>query len=276
MAIKDFEEIKKEIIKEFGKLLKKEQIIHGIKAHDAYGHSAGTPMEEWVKTKLKEAGWEVYYPNEFLTKIFEKIGKNQKKIEKYRNNIWWGKLLIIKTQIKDFIDGKHLHRWQQEGADLVLIRRDFFKDAEKIMLLNVKSHNIGRASRDPNIMSGQRLLIFLHELIQKEEVEELLKNINLFFIGVDYKVSGDNGIIEGVQVKDLYKLDTSKIPQINFDAAIQIQWHVKDMVEIEQTKAQFIKRLAKTFKNRWDKHSKHKSEKYEKLVEDIQTILKDD
>ena len=61
---------------------------------------------------------------------------------------------------------------------------------------------------------------------------------------------------------------------INFDAAIQIQWHVKDMTEIEQTKLQFIERLANSFILQWRNHDMRKSEKYEKLVKDINEELK--
>ena len=273
MAIKDFEKIKKEIIDKFKELLKQKQVISSINTEDAYGHSAGTPMEEFVKHKLIEAGWEVYYPNRFLNKIFNKIGKDRTKIEKYTEDKWWGTLLFSKKQIIDFLADKKVNRWQQEGADLVLVRDDFFDNAEDIILINVKSHNLDRDSRAPNIMSVQRLLEFFKRILNKDNYEELLTKINLLFIGVDYKIKDGNCILKNVHVKDLYKLDSSQIPQINFDAAIQLQWHVCDMVEKEQTKKEFILTLAKCFKEQWDKHSEKKSKKYTKLVKEIKFIL---
>jgi putative N-acetylmannosamine-6-phosphate epimerase len=93
---------------------------------------------------------------------------------------------------------------------------------------------------------------------------EVLDKVNLWFIGIYYRQSENHTIIEDVYIKDFFKLDVKKIPVINFDAAIQIQWHVKDMVEIEdQDKLTFIEKLADTFMEQWQGHVKGKQEKYE-------------
>jgi hypothetical protein len=49
---------------------------------------------------------------------------------------------------------------------------------------------------------------------------------------------------------------------------------VKDMKEKEQTKLQFIERLANSFISQWRNHSKKKSDKYERLVNDINENVK--
>jgi len=268
------EEIKERIKEQFASILKagQETEISGIE-EDSYGHSAGTPFEEWVKSRLTDNGWIVYYPNEFVVKLCQRIDRRQNLIEVLREN-WWSSLLVRREQINDCIAGKRVGRWQQEGADLVLLYGDdLLRDSESVILLNVKSHNIIRKSRPPNIMSGQRLLQFFHEILVKRGYKTKLERLEIWFIGIGYVVENSNALIQEVYVKDLFKLDASKIPQINFDAAIQIQWHVKDMVEKDQSKTEFIRDLCKTFLMQWKKHAKNKEEKYIKLVTEIDQIL---
>ena len=241
---------------------------------DAYGHLAGTRVEEWMRQRLIKKNWQVFYPNTFLEKVFRRVGRDRQKIEKIINENWWGSLLVTRRQIFDFLDGKHIGRWQQEAADLVLFyENDILKDSENVVLLNVKSHNISRESRPPNIMSAQRLLEFLHKIVVQKGFDGQLEKVQLWFLGVGYISKKSIGTIQEVHLKDLFKLDISEIPQINFDAAIQIQWHVKDMIEIKQSKKEFVRNLAKTFLDQWREHAKGKGEKYTKLVKDIEEAL---
>jgi hypothetical protein len=274
------EEIKALVAQEFVVIRRetKELEVPGL-LEDALGHAAGTRMEGWVnerlKQRLREKGLQVYYPNEFLFEIFKQIGKDEKLIKAKIQENWWGSLIFTRKHISEFMQDKRVTPWQQEGADLILFYgNEIVKHSEFIILLNVKSHNIDRASRPPNIISAQRVLKFLHEIIVKKGYEDKLERLQYWILGVNWKFVDSKAIIQDVQLKDLFKLDVSKI-EINFDAAIQIQWHVKDMVEKEQTRVEFITQLTNRFLTKWQKHSQGKTRRYEKLVLQINSILND-
>jgi len=264
-------QIRGQIVSEFEKTLQnvKARKIVGLSKSDAYGHEAGMPVESWAINVLRANGWKAYYPNEFLAEVFSGIGKDEIKITRALTNIWWAPLLVSRQQIKKFISGEVLGRWQQEGADIVL---KYGASIEQVILINVKSHESKRSSRPPNIMSAQRLIEFFHGILRRNA--EMINRVELWFLGVYYSASEKGAEASSVFIRDLFKLDTSQIPQINFDAAIQIQWHIEDMVEIQQSKPEFIKRLAETFITEWRTHSRSKTKKYEKLVGEISHLIK--
>ena len=76
-------------------------------------------------------------------------------------------------------------------------------------------------------------------------------------------------------IRELFKLKLSELQQINFDAAIQIQWHVKDMIEAEQARTTFIAELGDTFIAQWKSHSRNKTERYTELVKTLKERLSD-
>ena len=78
-----------------------------------------------------------------------------------------------------------------------------------------------------------------------------------------------------IYLKDLFKLKVFKIPEINFDAAIQLQWHIKEMEENpEQTKEKFIKDLAIEVQKRWKEFSERRTREFDDLVNSILSILR--
>lgn len=282
----DFEakDIRKIIEAKFGDILRdtEKRKVMQLERRDAYGHEAGIPIEEWVKDCLGEIDWEiqVYFPNVFLEKFFSNTDNDESKLKEALQQTWWGfkfgrdRLLVTEKQIKEFVRGNPLGRWQQEAGDIVLFYgRDFIKDANDVILLNVKSHYIERRSRAPNIMSAERLLKFFNEFLNRDDTYKILEKVNLWFIGVDYATSNDETIVTNIHTRDLFLLDISKLPQINFDAAIQIQWHVKDMVEIEQDRLAFVENLADTFMVQWKNHVRSKQEKYDSLAENLKGLI---
>lgn len=263
-------DIKKKVKEQLQNELKtKKVILDTLMKVDAYGHEAGMPFEDWVRDVLSK-NWDISPPNEFVVRALTPVKKDEEAILQYLSKQWWGELLFCKKQIRIYLEGKHVDRWQQEGADLVIFYgKDLQKEPEKVILLNVKSHEVNRDSRPPNIMSAQRLLMFFHNITRKPNFDRILNFVELWFVGVSWEASKKGAIVKDVVIKDLFKLDVEKIPQINFDAAIQIQWHVIDMVEKEQTKIEFIENLSSMFIQKWKRHSESKGKKYEKLVDDI-------
>lgn len=274
------QDIRKRIEQAFSESVRtgKQNTVPGFEKADAYGHEAGAPIERWVKTSLENIDWGdwhigVYFPNEFLQTVFSRIGRNKDRIVEALNSTWWGPLIVSKKQIGRFVEGHAVDRWQQEGADIVVsYGADVLEDINDVVLINAKSHDVERASRPPNIMSAQRLLEYFAFILERKDLLKLLEKVNLWFLGVDYSVEDNKATVSDVHIKDLFSLHLAKLPQINFDAAIQIQWHVRDMVEKSQDKLAFMKELAETFMKQWKSHSGRKEEKYEKLVRRIKKL----
>jgi len=145
-----------------------EAIIEGL--NTSFGHESGTLVEKWTKSKLikeEQLSERVFFPDEFLTKVFTTIGKDETKIEQFLEKTWWGfkfgkdRLLVTQKQINDFISGEKIERWQQEAGDIIVFYgNDLQADLNSILMVNVKSHNEARASRPPNIISAERLMKF--------------------------------------------------------------------------------------------------------------------
>ena len=258
----------------FSKLLDsdEEQIISI--SSGSYGHATGDTIEALLLGHLQECGLDAYYTNQFVEEVFKLVGPNKNRLENYLDGIWWSKLPLYSTQQKkNFLNGKPVGSYQQAGADIVVFYGDdLYREPEKVILINAKSHSLDRKSRAPNIISAQRLLEFCRELLRSDND---LEYAEYWFIGVNHKQINDRQAqVEDIIVKDLFKIDVSKITQINFDAAIQIQTHIEDMVEIEQTKAQFIKSLSSRFIQDWQHHRDKKEEKYVKLYDEINALLR--
>lgn len=147
-------EIRKVIEKEFKEILKnpERKRIPILRRRDAYGHEAGIPIEEWVKSNLENINWKVrvYFPDEFLREVFSNIGRDENKIKRVLQKTWWGfkfernRLLVTEKQIRSFTRNGIVERWQQEAGDIVLFYGDEIPTdiINEIILLNVKSHYI--------------------------------------------------------------------------------------------------------------------------------------
>lgn len=266
-------EIENTVEEYFKNLLESDDEIIISISSKSYGHATGDTIEELLLNHLQECGLDAYFTSDFVEEVFKTIGPNKRRLERSLDKIWWSKLPLYSTNQKNnFLKGKPVGSYQQAGADIVIFYgEDLAKEPEKAILVNAKSHSLDRKSRAPNIISAQRLLEFCRELLKEEE---MLEYAEYWFIGVNHKqINKDNAKVKDILVKDLFKIDVSKIPQINFDAAIQIQSHVEDMAQLDQNKKQFIKDLINRFIESWNHHKNKKEEKYIKLYNDITLLL---
>ena len=186
---------------------------------------------------------------------------------------WWSPLLLNRKAVEGYLERGVCQKWQQAGADLTMAQGRYpFTGVNDLVLLNVKSHELGRASRPPNIMSGLRLLEFFDRILVDKNSYALLNATNLWLVGIGYRdVSPVK--VEEVKVLDLFRIDVTDISQINFDAAIQLQFRVSDMEERPQSKLDFISALSERFLNDWRRHVTQKDAKFTRLVDRIQGNL---
>ena len=265
-----FESVLQEVLKDEAKTSIGEPV-----SRDAHGHEVGRPIEDWLVRILNEyeVGTRSFLSHEFIENVLKAFGfKERQNIDKFFQRPWWASLLVTKMQLTSFLRGEAVPRWQQAGADIVVFLGDDLEtEFDKVVLLNVKGHNINRKSRPPNIMSAQRLLYFFNGILQRPASD--LDKCNLWFVGTNYSIEGTRAKIEELYLRDLFLLDLEFLPQINFDAAIQLQWHVHDMVERRQTRLDFIESLADKFISEWRNHMNRKNEKYEELVTEIKGLI---
>jgi len=256
----------------------------------ASGSASGLPFEEWTKeaienyAKKNNIQIKVFLQEEFLREVVDKL-KNRgyttpQRIENFLyENTWWGlkpssqgqHYFFSKRQLEDAIAGRDVRAYQQSIADLVVFYGDdLIADINKIVAINVKSHDLGKHSRHPNIVSAKRLLEYFNDILEKNP--SYLDDFELWFIGIYYERRGSYAHLSQneVYLRDLFKLKISEIPVINFDAAIQLQWHIKEMEEDpSQTKEDFIKNLAVETQKRWKEFSEKRTEVIDNLVGSI-------
>lgn len=238
-------------------------IVEGL---DEFGHITGDAMESWIYDVFSTMSeFQTFKPHDFLNRLAERPDMD---LEKFLNRVWWSKLLLIgKPKPND----EAYKKTQQEGADLILCDNwENIHEDPNVVLVNVKSHNAGKSSRDPNIMSALRLLKFLKNILINSNRDIFLDQMSYWFVSVSHM---DNHI-KTINMRDLFLLDTTQIPLINFDAAIQIQWHVHKMIQIPtQTKLQFIEGLTSRFEFQWSHHKESKDRIYGEMIKDIKNSL---
>ena len=269
----DFSELKKKIEKELMQVINStpKDYLPSLNS-TSFGHSSGIVFEDWVETKLKNLGYNVSSMNIFLEKLFQNLD-DAKLIEMQK--LWWYDIMQSDGHLREFRELEKVDKTQQDIADLVLslAQNNTIEELENIVIINVKSHNLQKKSRPPNIISAERLLKICGSMIDRGDFANNINKTELWFIGVDYEIYDEGGVPKEVNIKSLTKLDISKVPQINFDAAIQIQWHVKDMIEENQSGIDFIKNFLIVFLSEWEKHIRNKTTKYNSIVDKIKRNL---
>jgi len=250
----------------------------------ATGSASGLPFESWTRDMLRSCGFLAFLQEEFLEYVVKEMkhkGYASNRIEyMITKETWWGlgNYVISSSQLDAALRGRKIPTYQQSMADIILFYgNDIVQDLNDVILINVKSHDIDRESRDPNIISAKRVLEFFKDLLEKSirsKSPQFIDKANLWFIGIYYKRYEGYSKIVGIYVKDFFKLDVTKIPVINFDAAIQIQWHVKNMIEREDIdKLSFIESLANEYLKRWQEFVKRRTIKLEETVNELKRLV---
>jgi len=236
-----------------------------------YGHDIGAKLEAYARNMLQKSlpGLErqmtACWPHEFLNKLQRKHQASGLDHINAVAGTWWGNLLLQgKPTLKAY------QQTQGMGADLVCHHEETPDDAGAVILINVKSRNTARKGRPPNIISAYRLLNYFSNMCYPLAARGLLEEIRYWVLGFDHK----SGVVQNAHVKDLLKLDVSRMPPINFDAAMQIQWHVGDMATLpRQTPREFISKFTTKFNEDWKKHKERRDERIHKSTDAVQKSL---
>ena len=263
-----------------------------------HGSAAGLPFERWVKEVLSDkrdsnCGFNAYLQEDFISFIVERLRKDLRKSNEeirkiIRNETWWGieDYVISDSQLDNALKGKAPDIYQGSMADIIvyygkdkLQPSDYLDDINNVLLINVKSHDEKKRSRPPNIISALRLLKFGRDLLKRGR--NFLEKANLLFVGIYYE-EVENGvgnknrcvIIKDIHIRDLFKLRVDAMPPINFDAAIQIQWHVREMKEDEHIdKLTFLEKLAEKYQKEWRGFMTSRTNEMEEIVKQVRDLI---
>jgi hypothetical protein len=255
-----------------------DKTVHGI-SRRVHGSAAGIPFEEWVVNALKSCKLNAFLQEGFVEYVVKEL--RELGFSSFIENIvfektWWGSYVVSESQLKAALINEKPTVYQQSLADVIVFYgSDVTRDLNDVLIINVKSHDVSKLSRPPNIISALRVLEFGKDLLTKAQYyPDFIDKANIIFVGIYYSIKDNIGRIVDIYVKDFFKLDVNKMPPINFDAAIQIQWHVRDMVENSTIdRITFLENLAKKYLIEWQKFMRERTKDIENLINELNNLI---
>jgi len=240
---------------------------------EATGSATGLPFEKWFLTELsKNMEIKTMGKSAFLKGLVIESGE-QFDVSNLQKETWWAKVQQLSPNVIKQLESGKEPKLQQALGDVIVICGASLND---IVLVNVKATELVESKpvgRPPNIVSALRLIEFLIDLFRDRP--QLKEKVHVWIVCFEYTlVSGSKARVDGCHLRDMFKLDLSKAPPINFDAAIQIQWHVRDMVEAtNMTLDEFSRQLVNKVTTDWRKFSKKRNRQWEGLGKELLSVL---
>lgn len=240
----------------------------------ATGSAAGLPFELWFKNEMSgRTKYKVFGRIDFMKYVIQSFLENIG-LDELHKTTWWSRLQQFSAENIRRIQSGEEPKLQQALGDIVI---KYGEDLNDVVLINVKATEAsdGRPiGRPPNIVSAFRLLNFFLEIF--DEKSHLVNKVNTWLVGFYYNPIRNGRVrIVSCHSVNMFKLDLDKAPEINFDAAIQIQWHLGDMIEREeQTLEDFAKKLADKYWGEWKAFTQRRDKKLEGIIQRLLSAIK--
>lgn len=212
------------------------------------GHAAGEPFDKLVNEIIKKQ-----FPNntfrqfEYLNFLFS---KNTDAVTLgARNNLFQSPTILFllsrgKTATEQWSLENLFQEKQNDTADIMVVKDNFFE------FIDVKTRNIGKNAQAPNIISAYKLAQTCAKMIDNNDFD--IFDINYF--QVDWILDGDKLICKNTSKASLFLAEPTSL-YINWAAAMQIQFHVNDLLQ-NYTKSkkdwavEYLKHFTKEARNR--------------------------
>ena len=185
------------------------------------GHAAGEPFDKLVYSQLKNINSKTYRQFEYLNSVFlsniemtsfeERLGLIDSKVLQFL-------LSRGKKATSEWSPSKLFEEKQNDTADIIITSN------KSVRLIDVKTRNISKQAQPPNIISAYKLAKACALLLEYKEYDDL----NIDYIGIDWKLAGDKLKCVGVHFTDLFKVPPQNL-YINWAAAMQIQFNVEGL-----------------------------------------------
>lgn len=197
------------------------------------GHTVATPLEEEVYDALSKA-----YPG-LTFKQHEAVNKYLSQAAA-QGRVSHG--FVFGNEAVDYLVNpgkKALSRWpeeivpgrQSDTADIVLFSDPSLFDGSSVFLIDVKSHDLGKNSQPPNIMSARKLAK-LAEICLSKNIDP---NFSMYYVDLGYRKKDAGVVVEDVRMVDMMKIppldynNKGKPMYINWAAALQVQFRPSEV-----------------------------------------------
>lgn len=197
------------------------------------GHTVATPLEEEVYDALSKA-----YP-ELTFKQHEAVN------EYLSQTVAQGRVpdgFVFGNEAVDYLVNpgkKALSSWpeemvpgrQSDTADMVLFSDSSLFQGASVFLIDVKSHDLGKNSQPPNIMSARKLAN-LAEICLSKNIDP---NFSMYYVDLGYRKKDAGVVVEDVRMVDMMKIppldynNKGKPMYINWAAALQVQFRPSEV-----------------------------------------------
>lgn len=186
------------------------------------GHAAGEPFDKHVFKIIKEKYPDITYRQyEYLNNLYL---SNLKAINyEQRTALIEPRALRFllqrgKNATKKWSPEHQFEEKQDDTADILVINNNFFN------IIDIKTFNMDKSGQPPNIISSLKLAKMCSIILSENRFD----THDITYVGVSWKIKVSNLECREVSIKKLFKSDPQNL-YINWAAALQIQFHVKDL-----------------------------------------------
>jgi type II restriction enzyme len=186
------------------------------------GHAAGEPFDKHVYSEIKKLlPKNTFRQYEYLKDLFSK----NPEIIGYENrlNLFNSPtVLFLLSRGKNATDNWSIEHpfdeKQNDTADILVVKDDFYE------IIDIKTCNLSKTSQAPNIISAYKLAQVCAKMLDNKE----FKKFTLNYIEIDWELEESQLVCKQAHYACLFKAKPSEL-YINWAAAMQIQFHVKDL-----------------------------------------------
>ncbi len=186
------------------------------------GHAAGEPFEKLVYQYLKSAfPNNIYKQYEFLNDLYKKHPESITAQDRmYLFNSPTALFLLSRgdAATRNWNPSNIFEEKQNDTADILYCKDEYFD------IIDIKTRNVSKSAQAPNIISAYKVAQMCALMLDNKEFNTL--GIN--YVEVDWLPEADKLKCTSAHYANLFKANPSNL-YINWAAAMQIQFHVKDL-----------------------------------------------
>ena len=186
------------------------------------GHAAGEPFDKHVYSEIKKqfpknTFRQYEYLNDLFSKNPEVIGFEARQALFNSPTVLFllsrGKNATDKWSIENPFEEK-----QNDTADILVVKDNFYE------IIDIKTRNVSKSAQPPNIISAFKLAQVCAKMLDNQEFD----NFAINYFEIDWLLDNDKLVCKDTHLGCLFKAQPEDL-YINWAAAMQIQFHVRDL-----------------------------------------------
>lgn len=186
------------------------------------GHAAGEPFDKHVYAEIKKQfPKNTFRQYEYLNDLYSRSPKvitYEERLKLFNSPtalflLSRGKDATTKWNMENIFEEK-----QNDTADIVVFKDNFHE------IIDVKTRNLSKKAQPPNIISAYKLAQTCAIMIDNKD----FNSFSINYLEIDWELKGNYLICQDAWVSHLFKANPTEL-YINWAAALQLQFHVKDL-----------------------------------------------